>query len=140
MIFRPVKAHFNKITQHLKLATSGSSNPINCSKTNFTRIFKEPWESVTVALIKKGFQKCGISPLDRDAIDKSRLSGKSANTNSPKQQSAATSNPNQQPTTSSNQQLHQRKTKHPQWQHTVTHLWQLESSLQIYIIGSSSQK
>ena len=105
MIFRPVKAHFNKITQHLKLATLGSSNPINCSKTNFTRIFKEPWESVTVALIKKGFQKCGISPLDRDAIDKSRLSGKSANANSPKQQSAATSNPNQQPTTSSNQQL-----------------------------------
>ena len=105
VIFRPVKAHFNKITQHLKLATLGSSNPINCSKTNFTRIFKEPWESVTVALIKKGFQKCGISPLDRDAIDKSRLSGKSANANSPKQQSAATSNPNQQPTTSSNQQL-----------------------------------
>ena len=105
VIFRPVKAHFNKITQHLKLATSGSSNPINCSKTNFIRIFKEPWESVTVALIKKGFQKCGISPLDRDAMDKGRLSGKSANTNSPKQQSAATSNPNQQPTTSSNQQL-----------------------------------
>ena len=105
VIFWPVKSHFNKITQHLKLATLGSSNPINCSKTNFTRIFKEPWESVTVALIKKGFQKCGISPLDRDAIDKSRLSGKSANANSPKQQSAATSNPNQQPTTSSNQQL-----------------------------------
>ena len=42
VIFWPVKAHFNKITQHLKLATLGSSNPINCCKTNFTRIFKEP--------------------------------------------------------------------------------------------------
>ena len=105
MIFHPVEAHFNKSTQHLKLATLGSSNPINGSKTNFTRIFKEPWEPITVAIIKKGFQKCGISPLDRDAIDKSHLSGKSLNTNSPQQQSAATSNPNQQPTTSSNQQL-----------------------------------
>ena len=54
---------------------------------------------------KKGFQKCGISPLDRDAIDKRCLSGESVNTISPQQQSAATSNPNQQPTNSSNQQL-----------------------------------
>ena len=96
VIFRPVKSHFNKITQHLKLATLGSSNPINCCKTNFTRIFKEPWESITVALIKKGFQKRGILPLDRDTIEKSRLSGESTNTSSPQQQSAATSNPNQQ--------------------------------------------
>ena len=105
VIFRPVKAHFNKITQNLKLATLGSSNPINCCKTNFTRIFREPWESITVALIRKGFEKCGISPLNRDAIDKSRLSGESANTNIPQQQSATMSSPNQQPTTSSNQQL-----------------------------------
>ena len=60
-IFRPVKAHFNKITQLLtvgsvKLSTVGSSNPINCCKTNFTGIFKEPWESVTVALIKRAFK------------------------------------------------------------------------------------
>ena len=104
LIFQPVKAHFNKIT-HLKLATLGTSNPISCCKTNFTRIFKEPWESITIALLKKGFQKCGISPLDGDAINKRSLSGESANTISPQQQSAATSNPNQQPTNSSNQQL-----------------------------------
>ena len=104
VIFQPVKVHFNKIT-HLKLATLGTSNPISCCKTNFTRIFKEPWESITIALIKKWFQKHGILPLDRDAIDKRCLSGESANTISPQQQSAATSNPNQQPTNSSNQQL-----------------------------------
>ena len=104
VIFQPVKAHFNKVT-HLKLATLGSSNPISCSKINFTRIFKEPWESITIALLKKGFQKCGISPLDGDAINKRSLSGESANTISPQQQSAATSNPNQQPTNSCNQQL-----------------------------------
>ena len=34
VIFRPVKAHFNKITQNLKLATLGWSRPINCCKTN----------------------------------------------------------------------------------------------------------
>ena len=54
VIFRPVKVYFNKITQNLKLATLEWSNPINCCKTNFTRIFKEPWESITVSLIKKG--------------------------------------------------------------------------------------
>ena len=78
VIFCPMKAHFNKITQNLKLATLGWSHLINCCKTNFTKIFKEPWESITVALVKKGFQKCGILPLDRDAIDKSCLSGESA--------------------------------------------------------------
>ena len=81
VIFRP-SPHFNKITQHLKLATLGWSHPINCWKTNFTKIFKEPWESITVALVKKGLRKCRISPLDRDAIDKSRLSDESAITNS----------------------------------------------------------
>ena len=137
VIFQPVKAHFNKITQHLKLATTlGWSNPINCQKINFTRIFRA---SITVALIKKGFQKCGILPLDRGAIDKSCLSGKSAITNSSRQQSAISSNPNQQlPLT--NNFLFQRKIKHPQRQCTATHLWQLESSLQIYIIHLSSQK
>ena len=51
VIFRPVKAHFNKITQHLKLATLGWSHPINCCKTNFTKIFKDPLESITAVLI-----------------------------------------------------------------------------------------
>ena len=106
VIFRPVKVYFNKITQNLKLATLEWSNPINCCKTNFTRIFKEPWESITVSLIKKGFQKCGISPLDRDAINKSRFSGESAINITPQQQSAATFT-NPQPSTSSNQQENQ---------------------------------
>ena len=131
VIFRPVKAYFNKIRQHLKLATLGSPNPINCCKTNFTRIFKEPWDSITVALKKKGFQKCGISPLNRSAIDMSRLSGESGNTtNNPQQQSAATSNSNQQPLTKTF--LFQKKINGPQRQRTATHLWQREWYLRIY--------
>ena len=51
VVFCPVKSHFNKITQHLKLTTLGWSNPINCCKTNFSKIYKEPWESMTVALV-----------------------------------------------------------------------------------------
>ena len=96
VIFRPVKAHFNKIT-HSKLATLGWPHPINCCKTNFIKIFKEPWESIIVVLVKKVFQKCGISPLNRDAIDKSRLSGERAITNSQQQPSAATSSNQQLP-------------------------------------------
>ena len=34
---------------------------------------------MTVALIKTGFRKCDIFPLDRSAIDTSRLSGNSSN-------------------------------------------------------------
>ena len=48
VIFHPVKAHFNKITQNLKLATLGWSDPSNCCKTNFTKIFKELWQSITL--------------------------------------------------------------------------------------------
>ena len=130
VIFQPVKAYFNKIRQHLKLATLGSPNPINCCKTNFTRIFKEPWDSITVALKKKGFQKCGISPLNRSAIDVSRLSGESGNTtNNLQQQSAATSNCNQQPLTKT---FLFQKINRPQRQRTATHLWQQEWYLRIY--------
>ena len=75
VIFRPVKNHFDKLTTHIKLATLHWDEPINCNKTNFSTIFKEPWESMTVALIKTGFRKCGIFPLNRDNVDKNRLSG-----------------------------------------------------------------
>ena len=57
IIFHLLKAHFNWMTQNLKLATLGWKEPINCCKTNFTKLFKQPWESMTVALIKTGFRK-----------------------------------------------------------------------------------
>ena len=79
VIFHPLKAHFNRITQNLKLATLGWKESINCCKTNFTKLFKQLWELMTVTLIKTGFWKCGIFPLDRSAIDSSRLSGNSSN-------------------------------------------------------------
>ena len=70
---------------------------INCCKTYFTKLFKDSWESITVVLVKKGFRKCGISLLDRDAINKSCLSGERAITNSQQQQSTATSSNQQLP-------------------------------------------
>ena len=79
VIFHPLKAHFNQIAQNLKFATFGWKEPMNCCKINFTKLFKPPWESMTVTLIKTGFRKCGIFPLDRSAIDTSRISGHSSN-------------------------------------------------------------
>ena len=35
--------------------------------------FKESWESLTISLITTGFRKCGIVPLNRNAIDEKRL-------------------------------------------------------------------
>ena len=48
----------------------GWKKPVNCSKTNFTKLFKEAWESLSTALIKTGIRKCGIYPLARNFIDK----------------------------------------------------------------------
>ena len=71
--------HTSLITQNLKLVTLRWKEPINCCKTNFTKLFKQPWQSMTVALIKTGSRKCGIFPLDRSAIDASQLSDNSLN-------------------------------------------------------------
>ena len=73
VIFHPLKTHFSRLTEHVKLATLHWKNHINCNKTNFTKLFKEPWELLTTLLIKAGFRKCGVVPLDRNAIDKKRL-------------------------------------------------------------------
>ena len=73
VIFHPLKIHFSRLTQHGKLATLHWKNPINCNKTNFTKLFKELWKSLTKSLIKTGFLKCDIAPLDRNATDKKRL-------------------------------------------------------------------
>ena len=79
VIFHPLKAYFNWITQNLRFETLGWKEPINCCRINFTKLFKQPWESMTVALIKTGFQKSGIFPLYRKVIDTSQLSGNSSN-------------------------------------------------------------
>ena len=73
VIFHPIKSHFSRLIQHIKLATPGWKKTVNCCKTNFTKLFKEPWESMSTALIKTGFRKCGIHPLNRNAIDKNRF-------------------------------------------------------------------
>ena len=57
---------------------------------------------MTVALTKTGFRKCGIFPLDRSAIDTSRLSGNSSN---PPPTSSNLSKPNQPSSTDENTSL-----------------------------------
>ena len=73
LIFHLVKSHFSQLKPHGKPATLGWKKPVNCCKTNFTRLFKESWESKSSALVKTGFRKCGIYPLDRYAINKNRF-------------------------------------------------------------------
>ena len=73
VVFHSLKTHCSRLTQHVKLATLHWKNPINCNKTNFTKLFKESWESLTISLITTGFRKCGIVPLNRNAIDEKRL-------------------------------------------------------------------
>lgn len=73
VIFHPIKFKFSKILQTLKLATLGWEQPTNCNKSNFTKVFKEPWEQTTVSLIKTGFRKYGIYPFNRNAVDNSRF-------------------------------------------------------------------
>ena len=73
LIFHLVKSHFCQLKLHGKLATLGWKKPVNCYKTNFTKLFKEPWESKPTALVKTGFRKCGIYPLDRNTINKNRF-------------------------------------------------------------------
>ena len=73
VIFHPLKTHFSRLTQHVKLASLHWKNPINCNKTNFTKLFRESWESLTTSLIKAGFRKRGIVPFERNATDKKRL-------------------------------------------------------------------
>ena len=46
----------------------------NINKTNFTAIFKEPFErSMSLPTIKNGFRKTGVYLCNPEAIDKTRL-------------------------------------------------------------------
>ena len=63
LIFHLVKSHFSQLKPHGKPATLGWKKPVNCCKTNFTRLFKESWESKSSALVKTGFRKWIDTPL-----------------------------------------------------------------------------
>lgn len=64
-VFRPLKTRFSNITNMVKLASLGSGNK------NFTALFKVAFEdAMSIGTIKNGFRKCGIYPLNPDAIDK----------------------------------------------------------------------
>ena len=68
-LFHPLKAHFYRLAQNIKLVKYRWKEPITCCKINFTKLFKEPWESMTVMLIKTVFWKYGIFLLRRGATD-----------------------------------------------------------------------
>ena len=68
VIFHPVKSYFSRLTQHIKLATLGWNEPVNCCKTNFTKLLKEPWESMSTALIKTRFRKYGMPSIKTDSL------------------------------------------------------------------------
>ena len=71
-VFCPFKNYFSKITDHIK--TAMFMKPITINKTNFSKIFKDAFEkSATMTTIQNRFQKCGIYPFDRNAIEKSRF-------------------------------------------------------------------
>ena len=72
-IFRPMKQHFSRLCGSIQLATIGQPKKVRINKTNFTAIFKEAFGSITLSTIENGFRKCGIVPLNKDAIDKTKL-------------------------------------------------------------------
>ena len=79
VIFHPSKAQFNRITQKPKAGNTWWKEPINCWRTNFTKFLKQPWESMTVALVKKDLWKCCLFPLEQNAIDTSKISDNLSN-------------------------------------------------------------
>ena len=54
---------FNTTYQACKTWMEKKSWLANCCKTNFTKLFKEPWESMSTTLMKTEFRKCGVYPL-----------------------------------------------------------------------------
>ena len=47
VIFHPLKTHFSRLTQQVKLATLHWKNLINCNKTNFTKRTLEIIDNIT---------------------------------------------------------------------------------------------
>ena len=73
-VFGPMKVYFSKITDTVSLFSLDVKQSLNISKRNFTPIFKDTYEcTLSIAVIKNGFRKCGVYPFDRNAIDKGRL-------------------------------------------------------------------
>ena len=67
-VYRSLKASFSCLVNSAKLLNSN----IWISKAKFTGVFKLAFEeSFTMRSIIEGFRKCGIYPLNPDAIDKS---------------------------------------------------------------------
>ena len=69
-VFKSLKSHFSRALR----AWCFTKKDFVVTKRDFARVVKEPFESAfSMANIKSGFAKCGISPLDRRAIPQMKL-------------------------------------------------------------------
>ena len=69
-VFKSLKAHFARCLR----AFCFTKKNFVVTKRDFARVVKEPFEmAFSMTNIKNGFRKCGIFPLNRDAIDTSKL-------------------------------------------------------------------
>ena len=72
-LFGPIKRKFSKTTDALALL-SVCKKYTQVTKSNFSAVFREAFEHImSLANIIGSFEKCGISPLNPDAIDKTKL-------------------------------------------------------------------
>ena len=73
-IFKPLKSHFSKLLDGVKLVTFGQKYTVTAWKRNITATFQEAFGNVlSVSTIKNGFSKVGMYPLNPDVIDKTHL-------------------------------------------------------------------
>lgn len=69
-VFGSLKNRWSKEVRNFQLSHPGE----NITKQTFSGVFKKAWEySTTPENATSGFRKCGLFPLDKDNIDKSRM-------------------------------------------------------------------
>ena len=69
-VFKSLKAHFSRALR----AFCFTKKDFVVTKRDFARIVKEPFElSFSMSNIKHGFSKCGIFPLNRNAIESAKM-------------------------------------------------------------------
>ena len=69
-VFKSLKAHFSRSLR----AWCFTKKNFVVTKRDFARVVKEPFElSFSMSNIKSGFNRCGVFPLNRDAIQSSKM-------------------------------------------------------------------
>ena len=98
-VYRPLKAHFSKITDSIVLATLNQTNRVHINKTNFAIVFREAFEqTMTMKTISAGFRSCGIYLFNPDAVNKEKIMPSDSSTIETTQPTTPTSSTIQNPT------------------------------------------